>query len=235
MTTTATTTYTDVQLRDRVLRHLGWDSRLDASDIGVVAHEDVVTLTGFVGSYLEKLLAERAAKSVWGVRAVANDIAVRLRLPRTDPEIAADAARALALRTTLPRSIQAVVRDGHVTLTGIAHTLFQKAIAEKAVAHIDGTRGVVNRIQVMPASTPREVAADITRALHREATLSARQITVAVNGTTAVLTGDVMSWHERDAAENAAMHAPGITHVENLIAVVPAFGRHADDEATLLG
>lgn len=146
--TTGLLTSTDLLLRDRVAQQLAWDSQVDASEIGVAAHAGAVTLTGFIGSYAGKLAAERAAKRVHGVRAVANDVNVRLRLPRTDPEIAGDAVRALALRVTLPESVQAVVHHGHVTLTGAVSCLFHKAVAEKALRRIHGVVGVVNRITV---------------------------------------------------------------------------------------
>jgi osmotically-inducible protein OsmY len=172
-----------------------------------------------VDSYAAKLAAERTAKRVGGVRAVANDIQVRLRLERTDSEIAADAARALDLRATLPESVQAVVHNGHLTLTGTVRTLFHRAIAEKAVRHIRGLKGVVNLITVTPAVTARDVRREIARALHRDATVGGRGIEVTVSGGKAILRGEVVSWHERESAERAAMHAPGITEVDNQILV----------------
>lgn len=217
--TIASLTQTDLRLRDAVMLQLEWDSQLDASGIGVTAKNGVVTLTGFIDSYAGKLAAERAAKRVRGVRAVANDIQVRLRLERTDSEIAEDAARALNLRATLPKSVQAMVHNGHVTLTGTVQTLFQRAIAEKAVRHVPGLKGVVNRLTVAPAASGRDVKRDITRALHRDAEVNARGIQVLVSGDTVTLTGEVRSWHERESAERAAMHATGITHVDNRISV----------------
>ncbi len=218
--TTGSLTNEDLQLRDRVMQQLAWDSQLDSSGIGVAASKGVATLTGFVGSYADKLLAERAAKRVRGIRAVANDVQVRLRLPRTDPEIATDSAKALEHRG-VPPAVQAVVHAGHITLTGIVHTLFERHLAETAVSHIKGALGVVNRIQIMPHATPADVTRSIVRALHREASTNAEAVHVAVNGTSVVFTGTVATWYEREAAEQAAAHAPGITHVENLIAVAP--------------
>ena len=217
--TTGTLIHADVLTRDAVLTQLEWDSQFDASGIGVTARDSVVTLTGFVDSYAAKLAAERAAKRVAGVRAVANDIQVRLRMERTDPEIAADAARALELRPTLPATIQAVVRHGHLTLTGTVPTLFHGAVAEKAVRHIRGLKEVVNRLTVLPAPTARDVRKKIARALHRDATTTGRGIDVTVYDTRVTLRGEVTSWNEREAAERAAMHAPGITEVDNQIKV----------------
>jgi osmotically-inducible protein OsmY len=218
--TTAALTDLDLRMRDAVLRQLEWDSQVDASAIGVTATNGAVTLTGFIDSYAGKLAAERAAKRVRGVRAVANDVQVRLRLDRTDADIAADAARALNLRVTLPESIQVVVHSGHLTLTGTVVTLFQRAVAEKAVRYIKGIKGIVNRIDVMPITSARDVRREIVRALHRDADVDARGIEVTVSGRTVTLTGQVGSWHERESAERAAMHATGITEVDNRINVV---------------
>src|SRR5512138_2815422 len=115
---TATLSDADVRVRDSVMRQLEWDPQVEASAVGVAAKDGAVTLTGFIDSYAGKLAAERAAKRVRGVRAVADDLQVRLKIARADDEIAADAARALRLRSTLPESVQAAVHNGHVTLTG---------------------------------------------------------------------------------------------------------------------
>lgn len=218
--TTAALTPTDLRMRDSVLGQLAWDSKVDASAIGVTAKDGAVTMTGFIDSYAGKLAAERAAKRVRGVRAVANDVQVRLRLERTDPEIAADAAVALKLRATLPDGVQVVVHGGHLTLTGTVHTLFQQAVAEKAVRHIRGVKGIVNRVEVAPAASVPDVRRHIVRALHRDADVDARSIEVGVSGHEVTLEGTVGSWRERESAERAAMHATGITRVDNRIRVV---------------
>jgi osmotically-inducible protein OsmY len=167
--TTGLLTSTDLLLRDHVVHQLARDSQVDASEIGVAAHAGAVTLTGFINSYAGKLAAERAAKRVRGVRAVANGVEVRLRLPRTDPEIAAEVVQALGLRVTLPESVQAVVHHGHVVLTGTVSSLFHKAVAEKALRHIPGVVGIANRITVAPDGTTRDVKRHIVSALHRDA------------------------------------------------------------------
>jgi osmotically-inducible protein OsmY len=135
---TASITTLDKQVRDRVLAELAWDTLVDAGAIGVAAKSGAVTLTGFINTYAEKLAAERAAKRVRGVRAVANDVQVRLRLDRTDEDIAADAARELLNRPALPEDIQAVVHSGQVTLTGHARSVFQRNTVERALRHIPG-------------------------------------------------------------------------------------------------
>jgi osmotically-inducible protein OsmY len=218
--TTATLSPTDLWTRDAALQLLGWDSQVDASGIGVTARNGVVTLTGYIDSYAGKLAAERAVKRVRGVRAVANELQVTLRIERIDTEIAADIVRALELRLTLPDTVQAVVHHGHVTLTGTVHTLFQRAVAEKALRYIKGLKGVINRIVVVPTASARDIRPRIVRALHQDADVDARGLEVLVSGNAVTLTGTVRSWHERESAERAAMHAPGITHVDNRISVV---------------
>jgi osmotically-inducible protein OsmY len=218
---TTTMTDTDVRTRNTVVRQLEWDPEVDASAIGVAASGGVVTLTGYIDSYSGKLAAERAAKRVRGVRAVANDIEVRLRLERTDPDIAADAVRALRVRSTVPESVQAAVHSGHVTLTGKVEWWFQKRDAEKAVRHVRGVRHIANYITVAPRAVERDIRHRIVEALHRNANVDARQIMVTVSGDRATLTGTVGSWLQRDSAERAAADAPGIAQVENQIVVEP--------------
>jgi osmotically-inducible protein OsmY len=209
--TTAMLTEADVRVRDAVMKQLDWDPEVDGSAVGVAATNGTVTLTGFIDSYAGKLAVERAAKRVHGVRAVANDIQVRLRLERTDVDIAQDAVRALQLRGAIPEAVQAVVHSGHVTLTGKVDWLYQKERAEDAVRHIRGVRGVVNRIAVEARSSVREVRHLLVKALHRNADVDARDITVTVSGTTATLTGIVSTWLQREAAAHAAANAPGIS------------------------
>jgi len=216
--TTAMLTEADVRVRDAVMRQLEWDPEVDGSAVGVAASAGTVTLSGFIDTYCGKLAAERAAKRVHGVRAVANDIEVRLRLERTDPEIARDAARALELNV-IAETIQAVVHHGHLTLTGKAECLYQKETAETAVQHIRGVRGIVNYITVAPTAAVRNLRHRIVKALHENADVDARHIEVTVLGNTATLTGTVGTWLQRNSAERATASAPGIAHVDNRILV----------------
>jgi osmotically-inducible protein OsmY len=181
---TASLTETDVRVRDAVMRQLEWDPEVDASAVGVAAKDGTVTLTGYIDSYAGKLAAERAAKRVHGVRGVANDVDVRLKLDRTDVDIANDAVRALELRSTIPDGVQAVVHNAHVTLTGKVNWLFQKREAEKAVRHIRGVRSVVNYIEVAPHAVERDVRRRIVQALHQNADVDAHHITVTLSGDT---------------------------------------------------
>ena len=218
---TATLTQKDARLRDAVMQQLEWDPAVDASGIGVTARGGAVVLTGSINTYAAKLAAERAAKRVSGVRAVANDLEVKLAAGRTDADIAADAATMLKLHNEVPDSVQAAVHHGHVTLTGTVDWHYQRMQAERAVRHIRGVRHVVDRIAVVPRNTTRDMHRRITEALYRNATLDAKRIDVTVTGSVAHLKGTATSWQQRDAAERAAYDAPGITLVDNQIIVEP--------------
>jgi osmotically-inducible protein OsmY len=211
------------------MRQLDWDPEVDASAVGVAAKSGTVTLSGFIDTYSGKLAAERAAKRVHGVRAVANDIDVRLRLERTDADVAQDAARALELRSMIPKAVQAVIHNGHLTLTGKVDWLYQKESAEKAVGHIRGVRSVLNHITVAPNAAVRDVLQRIVKALHQNADVDARHITVTMSGNTATLTGTVGTWLQRESAERAASSAPGIAHVDNRILVQSFHDSKMDD------
>ena len=218
---TITLTDADVRVRDAVLRQLEWDPQVDASGVGVTAKAGVVALTGVIGTYAGKLAAERAAKRVRGVRAVANDIEVRLKLARTDADIASDVVRALEARITIPEGVQAAVHSGHVTLTGRVDWLYQSREAERTVRHIRGVRHVSNRLTLAPRAVERDVRQRIVQALHRNANIDARHIAVHLSGDKVTLTGTVGNWMQRESAERAAADAPGVTEVENHIAVEP--------------
>lgn len=217
----ATLVEVDTRIRDLVTRELEWDAAVDASAIGVAATARTVTLTGYVDTYLCKLAAERAAKRVRGVRAVANDIEVRPKVGRTDSDIARDVVRSLELRSTVPDNVQATVHHGYVTLTGETMWEFQRLDAEKAVRHVRGVRGVVNRIGLAPMSAARNVRHRIVEAFHRNANLDARHVTAHAAGDVVTLTGHVGTWLQREIAERAAADAPGIRRVDNQITVEP--------------
>ena len=214
-------TIVDHRIRDAVTQQFEWDPFVDATAIGVTARDGVVTLTGFVDSVAGKLTAERLAKSVRGVRAVANDLDVRVLVERTDPELAADAVRAMDLRGTIPSTVQVTVHAGHITLTGRVNRVVQKMDAESAVRRIKGVRGVHNHITVAGQAVGDDVRHRITTALHRTADIDARHLFVNVEGSVATLKGTVTTWSQRGAAERAAAGAPGITQVDNEIIVEP--------------
>jgi osmotically-inducible protein OsmY len=226
---TATLTDQDLRVRDAVLHQLEWDPQVDASSIGVTAKSGTIILTGYINSYAGKLAAERAAKRVRGVRSVANEIEVRLKLERVDADIAADVAKALELGSTIPNSVQATVHSGHVTLTGMVDWMYQKHDAERAVRHVRGVHNVMNRIAIAPGAVERDVRHRIVEALHRNADLDARHVRVTVTGDRATLTGTVGTWLQRDTAERAAADAPGIRVVDNRVVVEPGKAPDQDE------
>jgi osmotically-inducible protein OsmY len=212
----------DSDIKRDVEDELRWDPDIDATDIGIAVHNGVVTLTGFVRSYAQKTEAERDAKRVAGVVGVANDIEVRLPVldQRPDPEIARDAAN--ALKAELPFSsenIKVVVRDGWLTLEGTVEWNYARERAESSVRRVRGVKGVTNAISLKPKVAPYEVRRKIEDALRRSAELDASRITVEANGSEVILRGTVKSWAERQEAERAAWAAPGVTRVDNRIAI----------------
>ena len=149
-------TRTDDSIRSGVLFELKWDPKISSSsDIAVAVKEGVVTLSGFVHSYWDKDAAEKAAKRVYGVRGVANDIEVRLGSTRTDPEIAREAVHELESHISIPSDkIKVTVKNGWVTLEGSVDWQYQKELAESAVKKLKGVIGIINNIEVRPKATP---------------------------------------------------------------------------------
>jgi osmotically-inducible protein OsmY len=221
---TATLTEKDLRVRDDVVHQLEWDPAVDASAIGVSARDGAVTRTGPNKTNAGKLAAERAAKRVHGVRAVANDLDVKLAIGRTDSDIAADAATMLGMHSEVPDTVQAAVHHGHVTLTGSVDWHYQRLQAEKAVRYIRGVRHVIDHIAVVPRKSGKDMRRRIAQALYRNATLDAKHIDVTVTGSVVHLRGTATSWLQRQAAERAAYDAPGIALVDNQIIVDPPDG-----------
>jgi osmotically-inducible protein OsmY len=218
----AVSTRTDEQIQRDVLEELKWDTRLQPNEIGVIVKDGVVTLTGWTDSYLKKLDAETAAHRVSGVKAVANDIEVRLPgfSERTDADLAAAALNALKWDAIIPEgAVQVTVSKGWVTLKGEVEYGFEKRDAEHAVQRLTGVKGVTNLIMVRPRVSPADLKQKIERALVRNAETDAKHITVQVQGSKVILYGTVRSYTEKKAAEDAAWAAPGVSEVDNHIVI----------------
>jgi osmotically-inducible protein OsmY len=212
----------DLQLRQDVLDELEFEPSVNAAHIGVAANKGVVTLSGFVTSYAEKAAAERATRRVKGVKAIAEEIEVRLpsHTKRADDDIAARAVDILKWQVGLPADrIKVKVEKGGVTLTGEVDWQFQRTDAEYAVHKLTGVTHVANQIRVASAVHASEIRQKIQKALQRSAEVEASRITVQTEGGRVVLSGKVRAWYERDIAERAAWSAPGVTEVQDQLTI----------------
>jgi len=209
----------ELQLQQHVVDELEFEPSVDAAHIGVVVDKGVVTLTGHVASYAEKQAAIAAVRRVKGVRAIAEEIEVRYPSDKktSDDEIAKRAIDILSWDTTVPNdSIQVMVRDGCVTLTGSVDWNYQKKQAEEDVRKLSGVRGVINAVEIQPSVQADDVKQKIEEALKRHAEIEAHAIRITVHERNkVVLEGAVDSWGERHAVENAAWSALGVKSVED--------------------
>lgn len=216
----ATYTRTDEEIQRDVLSELKWDARIQPNEIGVSVKDGIVTLTGWVDSYLKKWTAEDVAHRVNGVKAVANDLEIKLATERTDADIAAAAIRAIEWDAFVPSDkVQVTVSKGWITLRGEVEWQYQKEDAERVVRRLAGVKGVTNLITVKPRTTASDLKRKIEDALVRNAEIDADRITVEVQGSKAILKGIVKSWAEKEEAERVAWSAPGILSVDNRITI----------------
>jgi osmotically-inducible protein OsmY len=218
----AVSLHTDQEIQRDVLDELKWDMRVQPNEVGVAVKDGIVTLTGWVDSYLKKVAAEEAAHHVHGVKAVVNDIEVRLpgSGERTDADLARAVLNALKWDAGIPAGkLDVTVSQGWVTLKGEVAYAFQKMDAERAIRHLSGIKGITNLIVVKSPVLPSDLKASIEKALVRNAETDAQHITVDVEGSKVILRGTVRSFAERKAAEEAARSAPGVSEVENKLII----------------
>jgi len=210
----------DMQLRDDVQAELAWEPSIDASQVGVIAHAGVVTLTGRLNSYAQKATIEDVVWRVGGVKAIALELEVALPSDqmRNDSDIALAVENALQWYVTVPeRNIRVKVEKGWVTLSGEVEWDFQRQAAAHAVRHLTGVRGLSNQLTLKPRATPSDIGERVTAALQRHAQREAHQIWASVAGSTVTLHGHVDAWSDRAEAQAAAWAAPGVTRVVNEI------------------
>jgi osmotically-inducible protein OsmY len=213
---------TDTTLLSDVQAELDWDPSFDNRGIIAAVKDGVVTLAGHVSSYSDRWAAEKAVKRVLGVRAIANDIDVKLgdSSKRPDGDIAAAVVNALQSNVSVPTNdIKAMVTDEWVTLEGKVAHWYQKNAAEHALRNLWGIRGVTNSIEIKPQAYAGDVRGKIHQTFKRHADMDADKVRVAVADGTVTLTGEVTSWHEKQDAEIAAWSAPGVSRVRNMLSV----------------
>lgn len=220
--TTVSAIRNDEEIQRDVLEELKWDMRIQPNEVGVSVHNGIVTLTGWVDSYMKKRAAEEAAHRVHGVKAVVNDIEIHLpgSAERTDPDLAQAVTNALRWDAGIPADkIDVTVSHGWVTLKGEVEYGFQKMDAERAIRHISGIRGITNLITVKPRVSPSDLKQQIERELIRNAELDASNVQVELDGCKVTLRGKVRSYAEWKAARDVAWLAPGVCEVVNRIEI----------------
>ena len=208
----------DKLIRQNVIDELDFDPSINAANIGVAMENGIVTLTGHVGSFTERVAAEKAAQKVRGVRGVVEEIQVRFggETPPRDEDIAQRAVQMLDWSVTVPKgAVQVKVQNGWVTLSGKVDWQYQKEEAYRAIRRLAGVAGIMNTIEVTPKASVPDVRSKIMAALKRNAELEADAIKVTVKDAKVVLEGKVNAWYERRLAENAAWSAPGVRVVED--------------------
>lgn len=209
---------TDETIQNDVMDELDWEPSINANEIGVAVKNGVVTLSGTVDSYFKKSLAEKAAKRVAGVKAVAEDLEVKLNggFIKNDTEIAQSILDALKWNSSInEEKIKVKVEDGVVTLDGVVEWEFQRKTIKSTIQNLLGVRRIIDNIVLKPSIISKDLKQKIIRAFHRSATIDADRINIEIDGNTVRLKGKVKSWAEKNDADNAVWSAPGVDKVIN--------------------
>jgi osmotically-inducible protein OsmY len=212
----------DTNLTADVSDELFWDPKLDSTAIAVSADDGTITMRGTVGSLREKREAAKAAQRVFGVTAVDNQLQVKLmnNNKRADAEVRGDVLQALMLDSLVPKTVDAKVDDGFVTLTGTANWQYERDEAEFVASNIIGTLGVFDEIDLTyPTPNGGDVKESIRKAFKRNAALDADDLHVSTDNSTVTVKGTVSSWAEHDEAIDAAWAAPGVSSVHDHLTV----------------
>lgn len=211
----------DVLLNDDVVEELKDDPAVDSSRIAIAVDDGVVTMTGSVPTYWQKVEAENAVKRVIGVRAIANDVKVEIAGDhvRDDTDIAETAANAIKWHSDLPHTVEATVDNGWVTLTGKVDWQYQRNAVENAIRHISGVKGVINRIELKSRPKAADVREQIRKELARTVNQDVNDIDIETSNGHVTLRGSVSSWTEDEAARRASWSVPGVTKVEDRLVI----------------
>jgi len=212
----------DSEIQKDVMAEIRWEPLLNVSEIGVSVKNSIVTLSGTVDTYTKKLKAEEAAKRVVGVKAVVENVDVKVSSlgQKTDADIAEAVVNALRWHTSVPdEKIKVKVEKGWVTLDGSVEWEFQRNSAKNAITNLSGVIGISNNIKIMPTLKVTDIKNKIASAFQRSATIDSEKINIIADGSRITLTGKVRSYTEKKDAENAAWLAPGVDRVENKIEI----------------